>query len=46
MFIGTGKLRAAPLTPTLSEGERVSDLSAVGLAKAEGRERRRFMGRE
>ena len=35
-----------PLTPSLSpsEGERVLALSAVGLAKAEGRERR-FMGR-
>src|SRR5438034_479433 len=33
-----------PLTPSLSpsEGERVSDLSAVGLAKVEGRVRGRF----
>src|SRR6266542_2459001 len=39
---------SGPLTPSLSpsEGERAPDLSAVGLAKAEGRERGRFLGRE
>jgi len=45
---GVGSIRgvwSGPLTPSLSpsEGERVPDMSAVALAKAEGRERGRFM---